>query len=64
MTDCLHCGLPVVAGCENHVQMKKRAPKAVKVERDAAQDQSIHPRVRNGRTVSPKVNTCKPKRAA
>lgn len=62
MTHCVHCGLPVAPGCSAHVQSIRRKSKATKTERQQADQQSIHLRVRNGRTVSPKTNTCKAKR--
>lgn len=63
MTYCVHCGLPPDPGCSGHVQTiqrKKTGP--VRVERDPKNEQGIHPRVRNGRTVYSKANTAKPKR--
>jgi hypothetical protein len=62
MSYCVNCGLPPAPDCASHVQTIHRKKVAAKVERDPKQDQSIHPRVRNGRTVHAKVNTCAPKR--
>lgn len=64
MTYCAHCGLPPTTGCSDHVQtvQRRQIRAATKVQRDPKDEQSIHPRVRNGRTVSPKVDTSRPKR--
>jgi hypothetical protein len=62
MTICVHCGLPPDADCANHVQRVQRTKKAEKVARDPKLDQSIHPRVQQGRAVHAKSNTAKPKR--
>jgi hypothetical protein len=61
---CIHCGLPATSDCVNHQQtaLPRAAKKAVEKKRDPSQDTSIHPRVRNGRTVFQKSNTAKPKR--
>lgn len=62
---CIHCGLPPDADCVNHTQtVQRRKAKVAKVARDPKDEQSIHPRVRNGRTVYPKTNTAKKKRVA
>lgn len=63
MSDCIHCGLPATPDCAGHVQRVTRRKANKQATRDPLAVQSIHPRVRNGRTVSPKVNTSKPKRA-
>jgi hypothetical protein len=58
MTDCVHCGLPATADCASHVQnVPRRVKRVVTKARQPGDEQSIHPRVRNGRTVHPKVNT-------
>lgn len=63
MTDCVHCGLPATSDCASHAQrVQRRAKPAVKVQRAPQMEQSIHPRVRNGRTVHDKINTAKKKR--
>lgn len=60
MRICAECALPVDAGCADHVQTVRRKKQTVaKVTREQKDEQSIHPRVRNGRTVHAKVNTCK-----
>lgn len=56
MTYCVHCGLPAEAGCSQHAQsIARRKSKCAK--KAAPRADSIHPRVRNGRTVHAKVNT-------
>lgn len=64
MRDCVHCGLPPSADCADHPMTVRRKVKTVaKVERNPKDEQSIHPRVVNGRTAHPKVNTSKKPRA-
>lgn len=57
MTYCVHCGLPAEAACSEHVQSIARRKRKT-VAKAATRQDSIHPRVRNGRTVHAKVNTC------
>jgi hypothetical protein len=59
MKFCAHCGLPPTRDCADHAQtvQRHRAHSVVKAVR--LDQQSIHPRVRNGRTVHPKVDTKK-----
>lgn len=55
---CVHCGLPARSDCD-HEQSAPRRHQTVIAKKERTAEQSIHPRVRNGRTVSPKVNTAK-----
>jgi len=57
---CLECGLPATRDCaRDHVQRVVSNKKIVAKAASALPDQSIHPRVVNGRTAHAKVNTAK-----
>lgn len=62
MKYCVHCGMPARSDCSHEQDVPAKVSRQTVKQADVKQ--SIHPRVRNGRTVHPKVNTAKAKRNA